>query len=481
MHPWKWSCLLVALAIIPLGSGCTTPSKRTEAFRAAWGSAQFTVAEAEIDRLIAEENGMEPANVGRALGGDVVIDSGDTCLFLMEKAMVRLAQDDPETAIELLRSARDELDERLVKDAGSYFKMLAAVVTDDTALDYAGADYEHIVIRVMLAISDLLIGGGDAYPYAEQVGEKQEEIIGSEFGAIDGEEEGYKPRENYRRVGSGAYLQGLIREMNLAADEACKAYQRAKQFEPGNVIYDVSAERACNGNYVSAGNGVVHVFYLGGRGPHLIETTSLPTELAIRLAGAILLILEKDPVPIAQDLVPVPAVLVNDPAIFPLEVSAGGQSVSTATILDVNLVAQEQLEANMPWIITRAVVRRVLKTLAAEVARAGAQKASDDKNVGKLVGALFNIFTTVTEVADTRNWSSLPAEIQAARLELPAGIHDVALSSGADARVRVTAGRDSYVVLLRPALGHPGVVLVDRLSRPIEEEAVPEPENIPTP
>ncbi len=186
MHPWKRLCLFVALAIIPLGSGCTTPSKRTEAFRHAWGSAQFTLAEAEIDKLISEENGMESADVGRALGGDVAIDSGDTCLFLREKAMVRLAQDDPETAIELLRSARDELDERLVKDAGSYFKMIAAAATEDTALDYAGADYEHIVIRVMLAISDLLIGGGDAYPYAEQVGEKQEEIIGSEFGAIDG-------------------------------------------------------------------------------------------------------------------------------------------------------------------------------------------------------------------------------------------------------------------------------------------------------
>ena len=43
-------------------------------------------------------------------------------------------------------------------------------------------------------------------------------------------------------------------------------------------------------------------------------------------------------------------------------------------------------------------------------------------------------------------------------------------------KVRIAAGRDAYAVVIRPDPGRPGVVLVDRLSRPAKTgpESLPE-------
>ena len=50
-------------------------------------------------------------------------------------------------------------------------------------------------------------------------------------------------------------------------------------------VLRAAAERARAGRYAPDGHGVVHVFYLGGRGPHLEATTCNPTSDAIQLAS----------------------------------------------------------------------------------------------------------------------------------------------------------------------------------------------------
>jgi hypothetical protein len=47
------------------------------------------------------------------------------------------------------------------------------------------------------------------------------------------------------------------------------------------------------------------------------------------------------------------------------------------------------------------------------------------KKGGTLAGLFTNIVTTVSERADTRSWSMLPANILMARLPLTAGTHDL--------------------------------------------------------
>jgi hypothetical protein len=325
---------------------------------------EFSAAEAALDERFADETGIsnellqQPKTLARA--EDVADGNGH--LLLLEKGMTRLGQGDPDGCIELLRRARDELDRRYATSAVEAVKM---TLSDDTARDYAGADYEHVLVRAMLAIADLLSGGQDAFAYAVQIGTKQEEILGSDFG----EEQGYKPREKYRRIAIGAYLEGVIQEAEHQPGEAARAYQRAKQYGGDSPLLDAAIQRTVFGRFAREGCGVVHVFYLGGRGPHLIEGVDVATDQASKLAGIVIALLRDRGSAFLQAPIKVPVVAVTDRTLAPLAI--GGDAIGnefTTPLVDVNDVAIEQLDANLPWIQARALVRRGLKSFASAIA-----------------------------------------------------------------------------------------------------------------
>ncbi len=458
---------LAALCALALAA-CRAPDQRIAPFAEAWERADFVRAEQEIDALVADEAGVDPEIVASSRGLDESIDprKGDTFLFLLEKSMTRLAADDLDATIDLLRRSRDVLGERY-NDA-DVTGWLAAALTDDTLLEYKGADYEHVLVPSLLALADLLEGGQDAYAYALQVGEVQERILGSTFGEnVDGKGNGYNPRKQYQRVAVGAYIEGLVRERESFTDEAFKAYERAREWGPGAAALAEACERTTNGVYSRAGHGVVHVFYLGGRGPRLVQGRSPVTENALFLAN-VTSIVTGGVGTLGQASIPVPTVAATNLSVPPLEVRAGGTTLGlTSLLLDVNQVAVQQLEANMPWILARAVIRRTSKAVGANVAQRSVER-HNDPTAGLLVGILTNLVLTAGEKADTRNWTSLPATIQVARVELPEGVHALTLGPVMKADVRVAAGKDSYVLVLQPDLSSRGVVIVDAWSRPVE-------------
>jgi len=96
---------------------------------------------------------------------------------------------------------------------------------------------------------------------------------------------------------------------------------------------------------------------------------------------------------------------------------AGAKSYtgSTELVEDIGTLEIKTLEANMPVITARAIVRAVAKYNMAK--EAGKQN--------ELAGLLVNIADFVTERADTRSWLSLPAEIQSARLNTASGEYAV--------------------------------------------------------
>jgi len=463
------TCRLLLLVVVVAAAGCrATYARKLDVFRARYAQADFAGADAAIDAVIAKESGTDLSDVAATQARAAPPGRRSTALLLLEKSMTQLALDNPETAIELLRRARKVFDERQKHKAREFF---GAVLSDDRALEYRGADYEHILIRVMLCLADLVVHSsqtaGDAYAYALQVGEKQEQILGSPLG----EDFGYRPRQEYRRVGIGAYLQGVVLEATGARDGAARAYARCLDYEPGFLLAEEGLRRAEGGAYAPAGEGVVHVFYLGGPGPHYEEGTSPPTEIAMRIAQWIAAVLVDSPVPLAQAPVPVPVPVRRTYDVAPLPVEAAGRATETEMLLDVNLVATQQLDAMMPLIVARAVVRRAVKaTATTAVGEIGRHRKARDRALIELGAALANLIWTSAERADTRLWSSLPAQIHAARLPLPAGVHRVRLGGATEAQVRVAAGRDTYVLVVRPDPSRPGAVVVDNLSR-VKEDA----------
>lgn len=442
-------------------SGCATYSERTAEFRSRFAIADFAGAEAALDRLLVDDVGVPTATVAdaKALARVEEVADDDGYLLLLEKGMTRLARGDADGAIELWRRARDELDRHYVNAPADY---LQSILTDDTALEYSGADYEHVMVRALLALADLTTGGADAHAYAIQIGEKQEEILGSDFGA----EQGYAPRREYQRVAIGAYLEGILWEGENAPSEAALSFTRALSYSGDSPFLRAALDRARFGRYAPAGHGVVHVFRLVGRGPELVEAVHQPTDLASKLANVAITLVSDRGAALVQAPVKVPAVRRIDWSCPPLPIGiSGGAAVDTVALLDVNAVAEQQLAANLPWIAARALIRRSVKAVSAAYVEEAVRRKDQKHEIAFVIGALANLAWTALERADTRNWSTLPAEIQVARLELPAGRHDLHLGPALQAPILVAAGHDTYVVVLQPSPALPGVALVDVYSR----------------
>lgn len=92
-------------------------------------------------------------------------------------------------------------------------------------------------------------------------------------------------------------------------------------------------------------------------------------------------------------------------------------SVKADELVDVNLMAQQQLTENMPTIL----LRQALRVYAKDQIRKSTAK---DDDVGNL---LFNVWNTLTEQPDTRSWQTLPGNVNAASKIVKAGEHTVSV------------------------------------------------------
>lgn len=379
--------------------------------------------------------------------------------FLLDQAMVSLASGEPQQAERIMREVRDHFDYLEQKDVA---ESTVSMLTDDTRVAYAGEDYEKVLIRAMLAVSNLMQNGADAIPYCLQVEQKQQEII--ERG-LPGSDE--NPKLNYRPVALGPYLQGVLQEEShrdyTDAERAfAKVVSWEPQFRPG--VFDL--ERARTGVHSSRGNGVVYVFTFVGRGPYKEEVAAEVTSDVLLIADRILSAVGDHTLPPTIAPVKVPAIVVPVNVVDSVAVDVDGQPIGlTQTVTNVAELAVQQSEATFKHTIARAVVRRVVK-------KAAIYSAKDQLEVhGGLASLALDVAGVAweaTENADTRCWGLLPAQIQVLRLELPAGQHHISLAAARNGRpigtrsataVEVIDGRNTYVLA-----AFPGVALVGDIS-----------------
>lgn len=115
-----------------------------------------------------------------------------------------------------------------------------------------------------------------------------------------------------------------------------------------------------------------------------------------------------------------------------------GKGLRGDELVDVNLMASNQLSEQMPKILLRQVLRTVTK----DQLRKEAARGDDVTNV------LFNVFNTLTEQPDTRSWQSLPASVYSSGATLTEGEHELFVA-GLSYKFPVREGQTTLVWLSR--------------------------------
>jgi hypothetical protein len=385
-------------------------------------------------------------------------DSSNRSTLLLEQAIVQLSSGQPKLAEQTLRKARDhfnEVEEQFLKGGA------ASYVSDDTSRTYAGEDYERVLIRAFLALSNLMHDGGDAEAYSLQLMDKQEQFIA----AAQARQPKPKPGEpvsaplEFSRVALAPYMRGILREAtHLNYDDAERSFVTVANWQPGFQPARNDIDRAAHGAHSHPGHGVLYVFAMTGRGPMKYEADEVGSTVGLLVAGEVAGAASGQRVTPNIMPVKVPKLIAGDNQIEGVLVGINGQSIGqTATLTNISQLAIQQYEAIYPEIITRAVSRRVVKK-----GTVYAGKSMTGGSNGNLIGLAWDAAGLVwegTEDADLRCWSLLPDRIQVLRVELPAGEFDVQLQAKmvtpwgpaqpgriATQRVRIHDGRNTYML-----------------------------------
>jgi hypothetical protein len=371
----------------------------------------------------------------------------------LDLAMVELAAGDYLAAERRLRGLRDHFD-AMPKLAP--IREAAALATDDTVRVFRPAGYEEVMTRTMLALCSLAGDGSDAESYSLQAIMKQNEL------ATAADERGIADAASlYQPIAIAPYLRGVIREAtHHDYDDAAKAYQLVSSVRPDFAPAAADIQRASVGTHSAPGHGVLYVLACVGRGPELWETTAPTTSTALTIASAAIQADQNEgEAPTLPNIasVKIPAVVIPPSRVAAVDVRVDGQLYGTTqTLTDVGELAANQVAAEMPWTIARAVVRRVTK-------EAAVSKVANSLGIQGTASSLFRFAAASawsgSENADTRCWGLLPREIQVLRAELPAGAHTVNVAAVgpqgqayADHQriVNITDGRNHYLITIAP-------------------------------
>jgi hypothetical protein len=434
------SLLLSAVLVM---SGCATHADRLVSIRNAFYSGRLEKADKIININLRQKD-------------------GESDVLKLEQSMIALTDGRPQDAERILREVRDNFD---YLEQKSISETVLSTLTDDNKIAYAGEDYEKVLIRCFLALSNLMQDGDDARAYALQVGDKQRQIIQ----AGKDKESGDNPKLTYKKVALGAYINAAIQEAtHINYDEAARSIQLVANWEPEFPYAKQDLHRVTNGVHSKKGNGVLYVFTLVGKGPYKEERSEVPSSQALLIADRIVSATSKHSVPPTLAAIKVPVVVRSRNSITNVSVMINDDEFGgmTQTLTDIGRMAVDQYAAVFPSVMARAVVRRVTK----KTAIYGIKAVTDVENpLAELALDAVGSAWEATESADTRCWGLLPDKIQVLRLELPAGEHRIELTPVAGKRVIgkgvshtliVEDGRNTYLMANFPGSKMIGQVVV---------------------
>lgn len=444
-------------------------------------------------------------------------DASDAHLWLLNRAVADFAAGEPKVGISALRQARDRLDQLRARTYGGWIE---SVLTDDRALIYDGADYEHVLVRGYLALLDLACGEGDAIAYLNQMLQRQVELRQA-FVTDDGE----TPKMALKSAAIGNWLLATIEADDPTRRDIVERQLRAVlEHEPGCALARRELERFSRYGLCQPGNGVVQVVALVGLGPYRAArdepVSSIVLDIAHRIYNA-----RRERVAIPINLiqqVQIAGLVVRPGNPTEVRVEAGSARATTEVVTSVDRLAQAEFDSLRTQMVVRAVVRRLFKLATSEAGKAYTRSKTDDAHqnakstdaeqagsgrkrvdprqetdaerqrrqeeerrrqkaeerdqISSVVWDLFTLIWVALEDVDTRCWALLPSTFQAARLELPEGEHEVVLRAGGHGqavgaeqrvRVRVRRGRTTFVIAQVPShVGGPPPVSSDPAGEP---------------
>ncbi len=341
----------------------------------------------------------------------------DAPLYYLNKGiLLRLNQryTDSNTALETAKRLIDAV------EAVSITEQTSSVIVNDTVRSYEGEDFEKVLLHIYKALNYLdLQQPYEARVEVLQVDVKIRELNGGAHGAALTEE------------AFARYLTGIIYENLGEWSDAMIAYRKAYEaFDLYKKKYHVALPESLKYALLRLAErqgledelkkfreefGIKDWPSVASRETHGELVLTLHTSL-VALKGEVAS-QALDPTSGRFIRIALPVYRPRAVQVTQARLRVGDQTVRLDLVEDINALAIKSLESHIAAITARAVARAAVKYRMS--------KEAEKRDAG--VGLLMNLAGVISEQADTRSWSSLPAQIHLGRVSLAPGAHKAQL------------------------------------------------------
>ncbi|MCC5834677.1 MAG: hypothetical protein JJU20_08085 [Opitutales bacterium] len=376
--------------------------------------------------------------------------SQDRILFLKERGRLQSLVGDLDAGIKDFQEASDRFEEQRMRASLSVsqtFFSSVALATNDLAIPYDGAHYEKVMLHNLQALNYLRLGDyvrarielNRADVEQEYAREQNRRLVDNARRQLSNEDISMdavnrslqRAEQRMASVSPTAtspflnaftyFLSGVLFEHFGEWDRALIDYRKALEIQPNHRLLRESVQQLNQRRSGQLGGleGKGRVVVLYGDGfianrsalqvPFVYDTSILQISLPYYDASQI-----SRPVPLLLD---------------------AGRDISgqTSVVSDLNAMAVHELKARYPALLTRQVLRLIVKRKV--------QKAAEEES--QFLGFLANIMNVVTDRPDLRSWSTLPGNLQIASLHLPPGSHELKFGTNRSLMQSVTFDLDA--------------------------------------
>ncbi len=403
----RWSGAALLLLLLP---GCASYTEETSEIRSLYKGDSYREALTKLD------------------ASEIKDEDKNRLLYRLEKAMILDRLHEGDKSRKLLLEA-DKIADDLYTT--SVARTAASFLVNDAAADYAGEDYERVAIHTQLALS--FIGDrnlGAARVEALKINNKLQEL-------------NQKYEDNKNQYGEDAfarYLAGVIYEAKGETDDAIIDYTKAVDLYRGDFA-----------KFVQGGvpDGLVKALYKSlvkrkrtDRLPKLEKDfPKVTAEAKAELKdddeyGQVIVVHELGQVAIkttgefffgfGKQLVrfSFPTIKKRTSSYWGkigITDDKTGKHFGADNVSDMDEIARVTLDDRRLRLIAKQSARLLAKGQLTEQAY---------KNFGVIGGLAANVFTVVTETADTRSWTLLPESYFISRARLKPGTHNLKFETG---------------------------------------------------
>ncbi len=324
-----------------------------------------------------------------------------------------------------LENAENRMEELFTK---SVSRGAGTFLLSDNTTKYAGEVFERALLNAFRALNYIFTGKtDDALVEARKV-----TAYLSRFNEF------MQGKSGYRDSAFAQYLSAMLFDQNGDRDDARICYDAAAEaFRRYNADYGMPTPRFDLPDYAqleSLGLGEIVFLHYNGPAPMKISRTFQvawnEAMLAVNQSGEDGANSERFRNAVAAGVlgnaitVAYPEYVQDPYLISGSLVKAGNAQAESLLMEDISSIARQTLSERNTAIRLRAIARATIKFVLA-----GTASSEVEKRGGAALGLLARIVTNATaaatETADTRSWTTLPAQIRMARLTAPPGRQDV--------------------------------------------------------